>query len=177
MLGKFELTGIPAAPRGVPQIEVTFEIDVNGIMNVAAKDKGSGTTKDITISRDKASLTPEEIEAMVQAAEEMAEEDKAMKEKVEARNKLENYVYSVRNTVKDEKKGGKLPEEDRQAVTDAVAAAIEWLDSNPDAEKQEYDDKYHEVEQVVQPAFSKLYGQAGGAEGAEDEEMPEHTEL
>ena len=180
LLGKFELTGIPAAPRGVPQIEVTFEIDVNGIMNVQAKDKGSGSTKDITISRDKASLTQEEIDAMVQAAEEMAEEDKLMKEKVEARNKLENYVYSVRNTVKDDKKGGKLSEEDKQAVTDGVNAAIEWIESNPDAEKQEYDDKYHELEQIVQPIFSKLYGAgAGGAggEGGADEEMPQHEEL
>jgi len=178
LLGKFELTGIPPAPRGVPQIEVTFEIDVDGIMNIQAKDKGTGTAEDITITRDSGSLSKEEIEAMVQAAEDMAEEDKAARELVEARNKLENYAYSIRNTLKDEAKSAKLEEEDKDVIDDAVQETIEWVESNPDADKEEFDEKYAELEKVVQPIFSKLYGGAGGPGGAEEDvDLDDHDEL
>lgn len=178
LLGKFELSGIPPAPRGVPQIVVTFEVDVDGILNVQAKDQGTNTVEDITITRDKGSLTQEEIDAMVAAAEEMAEEDKAARELVEARNKLENYAYSVRRTLNDEEKAAKLEEEDKEALTEAVQETIDWVDANPDAEKDEFDEKYHDLEQIVQPIFSKLYQGQGGPGGEEaDEEMPEHDEL
>jgi heat shock protein 5 len=179
LLGKFELSGIPPSPRGVPQIEVSFEIDVNGILHVSAEDKGTGNKEHITITNDKGRLSEEEIKRMVEEAEAAAEDDKKQKERVEARNSLENYVYQVRNTINDnEKLGDKISEDDKATIEEAVKDAIEWLDQNSLAEKDEFDDKYKEVEKVVQPIFSKLYGgahahHAGGA----DEEMPDHDEL
>merc|ERR1711959_882733 len=137
LLGKFELSGIPPAPRGVPQIEVTFEIDVNGILNVRAADKGTGESSDITITRDASSLSQEEIERMVQEAAEMEEEDKMQREKVEARNKLEGYAYQVKNVLKDEKKSAGIEEDDKTAVEEAVDQALEWLEENPDADADE----------------------------------------
>merc|ERR1712046_441129 len=113
-LGKFDLTGIPPAPRGTPQIEVTFEIDANGILNVSASDKGSGNTEKITITNDKGRLSQEEIERMVQEAEQFAEEDKKVKDKIEARNSLENYVYSMKNTLSEDKWKGKIDEEEKE---------------------------------------------------------------
>jgi len=179
LLGKFELSGIPSAPRGVPQIEVSFEIDVNGILHVSAEDKGTGIKEHITITNDKGRLSEEEIKRMVEEAEAAAEDDKVQKERVEARNSLENYVYQVRNTINDnEKLGDKISEDDKATIEEAVKDAIEWLDQNSLAEKDEFDEKYKEVEKIVQPIFSKLYGgahahHAGGA----DEEMPDHDEL
>ena len=119
LLGKFELTGIPPAPRGVPQIEVTFEIDVNGILKVSAVDKGTGKSESITITNDKGRLSEEEIERMVKEAEEFAEEDKLVRERVEAKNVLENYLYHVKGQVTDEKElGKKISEEDKKTVLD-----------------------------------------------------------
>jgi len=197
LLGKFELSGIPPSPRGVPQIEVTFEVDVNGILNVAAEDKGTGKKEAITITNDRDRLSQDDIDRMVKEAEEAAEDDKKAKEKVEARNSLENYAYSIRNTITDkEKAAGKLSEEDKTTVENAVKETIEWLDLNQAADKEEYDSQYKELEKVVQPIFSKLYKGAGGpgsagfggpggpegypgagGEGAEEEEMPTHDEL
>ncbi len=176
LLGKFELTGIPPAPRGTPQIEVTFEIDVNGILSVRATDKASDKSEQITITSEKGRLSEEEIQRMVKEAEDFEEEDKKAREKVEAKNSLENYVYSIRNTLNDETKGlkDKIEEEDRQTVENAVKETIEWLDEHLGAEKDEYDEKYKELEQIVQPIFSKLYAQAGAA-GQGD--MPDHDEL
>jgi len=176
LLGKFELSGIPAAPRGVPQIEVTFEMDVNGILNVAAEDKGTGTKEQITITNDKGRLSQEDIERMVKEAEDAAEEDKAAKSRVEARNQLENYAYQIRNSINDnEKLGDKISSDDRETIDAAIKAALEFLEQNPMADKDEYDEQYKTLEKVVQPIFSKLYGQAGGAPGGED--MPDHDEL
>jgi heat shock protein 5 len=179
LLGKFELTGIPPAPRGVPQIEVSFEIDVNGILNVAAEDKGTGNKNQITITNDKGRLSEEDIQRMVREAEEAAEEDKIAKERVEARNQLENYAYQIRNTINDEEKlGDKITAEDKETIQDAIKQALDWLEENATADKEEYDAEYKRLEKIVQPIFSKIYQAAGGAPGGGgDEEMPSHDEL
>ena len=160
LLGKFDLTGIPPASRGVPQIEITFEIDVNGILRVSAKDKGSGNKEAITITDDHR-LTPEDIERMVNEAERYAEEDKKVKERVESRNELESYAYSLKNQVSDkEKLGAKLPQEDTDTIMKAAEDAIEWLDSNQDAETEEYKERKKTLEEAVNPIISE---QSGGA--------------
>jgi len=171
LLGKFELTGIPPAPRGVPQIEVTFEIDANGILQVSAEDKGTGKAEKITITAEKGRLSAEEIERMVKEAEEFAEEDKQMKDKVDARNALEGFCYNIKNQLEDEEKGiaGKLGDEDKEALTEAVNSALEWLESNQDATPDEFKDKLKEVEKVSNPIMSKVYqGSGGGAPPGEE---------
>merc|ERR1712159_415105 len=167
-LGKFELTGIPPAPRGVPQIEVTFEIDANGILQVSAEDKGTGKAEKITITAEKGRLSTEEIERMVQEAEEFAEEDKKVKDRIDGRNGLEGYLYNIKNTVEDEEKGiaNKVSEEDKEAITEAVKEALEWLDDNQEAEKEDYDAKQKEVEKLVNPIMQKVCQGAGGPGGA-----------
>merc|ERR1712031_98874 len=171
LLGKFDLNGIPAAPRGVPQIEVTFEVDANGILNVAAEDKGTGKAEKITITNDKGRLTQEEIERMINEAEEFAEEDRILKEKVDARNQLETYAYNMKNTISDpDKLADKLDEEDKETIEEAVKEALEWLDDNPDADKEEYEEKYKEVEGICNPIVSKVYQGAGGEDMGDDEE-------
>merc|ERR1740127_324170 len=162
LLGKFDLQNIPPAPRGTPQIEVTFEIDVNGVLRVAAEDKGAGSKESITISNDQNRLTPEDIERMVNDAEKFADEDKKLKEKVEARNELEGYLYGLKNQVADkEKLGGKLSEEDAETITDAVEKGIEWLDENQEADAEDYKEQKKEVEEVVTPIIGGLYGSEG----------------
>ena len=177
LLGKFDLTGIPPAPRGVPQIEVTFEIDVNGILRVSAEDKGTGNKEKITITNDQNRLSPEDIERMVNDAEKFADDDKKVKERVESRNELESYTYSLKNQIGDkEKLGGKLSEEDKETVNKAVEDKISWLDKNNDADAEEFKKQKKELEDIVQPIVSKLYqGQGGpGGEGAPPpEEKPE----
>merc|ERR1712146_405331 len=177
LLGKFDLQNIPPAPRGVPQIEVTFEIDVNGILRVSAEDKGAGSKESITITNDQNRLTPEDIERMVQEAERFADEDNKVKEQVEARNELEGYLYGLKNQVADEEKlGAKLSEDDKETITEAVDAKIEWLDENQDAEAEQFKEQKKEVEDLVQPIISALYQGAGGeggegGAGAEEEEF------
>ncbi|KAL0965488.1 hypothetical protein UPYG_G00281930 [Umbra pygmaea] len=173
LLGTFDLTGIPPAPRGVPQIEVTFEIDVNGILRVTAEDKGTGNKNKITITNDQNRLTPEDIERMVNDAERFADEDKKLKERIDARNELESYAYSLKNQIGDkEKLGGKLSAEDKEAIEKAVEEKIEWMESHQDAEIEDFQAKKKELEEVVQPIVSKLYGSAGGPppEGGEPEQ-------
>jgi len=181
LLGKFELSNLPPAPRGVPQIEVTFEIDANGILQVSAEDKGTGKAEKITITNDKGRLSQEEIDRMVQEAKEFEEEDKKVKEKIDAKNSLESYIYNVKNTLNDDSKiEGKLTDEDKETLEDTVKSTSEWIDENASAEAEEFNDKQKEVEKVVNPIMSKLYAAGGGAGGggdAEDEEMPDHDEL
>ncbi|KAJ7962740.1 Heat shock 70 kDa protein [Quillaja saponaria] len=153
LLGKFELTGIPPAPRGVPQINVCFDIDANGILNVSAEDKTAGVKNKITITNDKGRLSKEEIERMVQEAEKYKSEDEEVKKKVEAKNSLENYAYNMRNTVKDEKFAGKLSPADKQKIEKAVEETIEWLDGNQLAEVDEFEDKLKAVGRFVQPNY------------------------
>ncbi len=174
LLGKFDLNGIPPAPRGVPQVEVTFQIDENGILVVTAEDKGSGNSEAITISNDQNRLTPEDIERMINDAELFAEEDKKVKDRVESKNDLESYAYSLKNQLKDEEKlGGKLSPEDKETVTEAVDKAIEWLDENSDAEAEEFKEQKELLEGVVTPIVTKLYGDQQAPpppqEGAEDD--------
>merc|ERR1712178_389886 len=175
LLGKFELTGIPPAPRGVPQIEVTFEIDANGILQVSAEDKGTGKAEKITITAEKGRLSEEEIERMVQEAEEFAEEDKKTKEKIDARNGLESYLYNIKNMIDDDEKGisDKLSASDKKELEETIEEAIEWLEENTEAEKEDLDDKQKEVEKIVNPIMKELYqgsGMPGGA-GGDDEEF------
>ncbi|KAI7697463.1 Heat shock 70 kDa protein C [Sarcoptes scabiei] len=166
LLGKFDLTGIPPAPRGVPQIEVTFEIDVNGILKVTAEDKGTGNKEKITITNDHNRLTPEDIERMIKDAEKFSDEDKKVKEKVEAKNELESYAYSLKNQLSDkEKLGGKLSDEDKTTIEKAVDDAISWLDSNADSDVDEYKSKKKQLEESVQPIIAKLYSSGAGGDG------------
>jgi len=166
VLGKFDISGIPAAPRGVPQIEVTFEIDVNGVLRVSAEEKGSNNKESITIKNDDNRLSPEDIERMIQEAEERKEEDEATKARVDAKNDLEGLAYSMKNQVNDkEKLGGKLSEEDKEAVTTACDDTISWLDSNQDAEAEALQEKKKELEEIIHPITSK----AAGGEEEKDE--------
>jgi len=167
LLGKFELNGIPPAPRGVPQIEVTFEIDANGVLQVAAEDTGAGKTEKITITAEKGRLSEEEIERMVREAEEFADEDAKVKEKVDKRNALEGYAYNLRNTLNDEEKGiaDKISEEDKEKLEEAVKETLDWLDENDDAEVEEFEEKQKELEGIANPIMSKIYQQGGGGAG------------
>jgi heat shock protein 1/8 len=158
-LGEFHLDGIAPAPRGVPQIEVSFDLDANGVMNVSAKDKAGGGENTITIKNDKGRLSESDIERMVAEAEQYAAEDNAMKAKVESKNQLEHYVYSMRNSVSELQ--GKLDPTDRENVEKAVADTTAWLDANGDASKDEFDAKKTELEGVCNPIMMKLYGDQG----------------
>jgi heat shock protein 1/8 len=161
MLGKFHLEGIPPMPRGVPQIEVTFDMDANGILNVSAVEKSTGKDSRITITNDKGRLTKEDIERMVEEAERF----EANKSKIEAKNSLENYAFNVRNSINDEKVKSKLSEGDRKTIETAVEEALHWLEEHHGAEKEEYEEKQKALESKVMPLMTKLYGGAGGAPG------------
>jgi heat shock protein 5 len=164
LLGKFELSGIPPAPRGTPQIEVTFDVDENSILQVSAMDKSSNKKEEITITNDKGRLSEEEIQRMVDEAAQFEEEDKKLREKVEAKNSLEGVAYSLKNQVNDkEKLGGKLSADDKQAVEDAVKEALKFIDENPSADKEEYEEAKNKLQSVTNPIVQKVYGQSGGA--------------
>jgi heat shock protein 5 len=180
-LGKFELSNIPPAPRGVPQIEVTFEIDANGILQVSAEDKGTGKSEKITITNDKGRLSQEEIERMVNEAKEFEEEDRKLKEKIDSKNALESYIYNIKNTINDEDKiKDKLTDEDKETLESLVKETTEWIDENQNSDSEEFAEKQKEVEKTVNPIMSKLYAGGAGGEGGssdEEEEMPDHDEL
>jgi len=169
-LGKFELTAIPPAPRGVPQIEVTFEVDANGILQVSAEDKGTGKAEKITITAEKGRLSDEEIERMVNEAEQYAEEDKMIKERIDSRNGLESYLYNLKNTLEDDEKGisDNISAEDKKELQDMIDETLDWMDENPEADKEDYDEKMKEVEQVANPIMRNVY--AGGESGGDDED-------
>ncbi|KAK3489847.1 heat shock protein 70 [Neurospora hispaniola] len=164
LLGKFELTGIPPAPRGVPQIEVTFDVDANGIMNVSALEKGTGKTNQITITNDKGRLSKEEIERMLAEAEKFKEEDEAEAKRVAAKNGLESYAYSLRNTLSDSKVDEKLDAADKEKLKSEIDKIVAWLDENQQATREEYEDRQKELEAIANPIMMKFYG-AGGAPG------------
>ena len=174
-LGEFDLNEIPPAPRGVPQIEVTFEIDANGILKVSANDKGTGKAKSITITNDQRRLSADDIDRMVREAEEFADEDAAIKKKIESLNALQNFVFSLKNQVGDaEGMGGKLSSDDKETILEAIKEKTTWLEENPDAEAEDYEDQLSELQATVGPITAKLY--SGGAGG--DDDVPySHDEL
>ncbi len=177
-LGKFELTGIPPAPRGVPQIEVTFEIDANGILQVSAEDKGTGKAEKITITADKGRLSEEDIERMVKEAEQFAEQDKEVKERVVARNELESYLYNIKNQLNDEEGvGGKLGEKEKEEIKQEISESLDWLDDNPEAEASEYQEQLKSVEAIVKPIIQEMYSSTGNSNGpAEDEHNEDYDD-
>jgi len=162
LLGKFHLDGIPPAPRGVPQVEVTFDIDANGILNVSAQDKSTGKSNQITITNEKGRLSQAEIDRMVQEAEKYRAEDEQQKVKIEAKNGLENYCFTMRNTLQEEKLKDKFEGDDKDKIEKAVQEALDWLDKNQLAEKDEFEAKQKELEGIVNPIMMKVYQAAGG---------------
>jgi len=166
LLGKFHLDGIPPAPRGVPQIEVTFDVDANGILNVSAQDKASGKSSQITITNEKGRLSQADIDRMVEEAEKYKAEDDLLKAKTESKNGLENYCFSLKNTLEDEKLKDKFEAGDKEKIEEAAKEALDWLEKNQMAEKEEFEAKQKEVEGVANPIMMKVYG-GGGVPGAE----------
>ena len=159
ILGTFQLSGIPPAPRGVPQIEVSFDLDSNGILNVTAEDKSTGKSNKITITNDSSRLSRADIERMVSDAEKYKEEDEAQRARVEARNKLENYAFSVQGAVRDAE--DKLSSEDKETVRAEISKVLDWVESNQLAEKEEFEHKLEELQRVCSPVMTKLHGGQG----------------
>jgi len=162
LLGKFHLDGIPPAPRGVPQIEVTFDIDANGILNVSAQDKSTGKSNQITITNEKGRLSQAEIDRMVQEAEKYKAEDDKNRSTIEAKNGLENYCFTMRNTLQEEKLQDKFEGDDKDKIEKAVQETLDWLDRNQMAESDEFEAKQKEIEGIVNPIMMKVYQGAGG---------------
>jgi heat shock protein 1/8 len=165
LLGKFELAGIPPAPRGVPQIEVTFDIDANGILNVTALEKSTNKENKITITNDKGRLSKEDIERMVNEAEKYRSEDEKQKECITSKNALESYCFNMKATMEDDKLKDKISETEKKTILDKCNDTIKWLDGNQLAEKEEYEHRQKELEAVCNPIITKLYQGAGGAGG------------
>ena len=165
LLGKFNLEGIPPAPRGTPQIEVTFDIDANGILNVSAMDKATSKAEKITITNDKGRLSKEEIEKMVQDAEKFKAQDDAVRKRVDAKNGLENYCFQMKNTLNDEKLKDKFSDEDKKTIEDCSAEGLQWLEGNQEASAEELEAKQKELEGKFNPIMMKVYQAAGGAPG------------
>ena len=183
-LAKFDLSGIPPAPRGQPQIEVTFDVDENSILTVSAVEKATGKSEKIVVTNDSGRLSKEEIERMLREAKEFEEQDKITKERIDAKNSFENYIYSMKNTVEDKEKGigAKLTEDEKETISNALKEAQDWLNANQEAEKDEYDTHLKDLQKICDPIIGKLYQQQGGQPGAgqsedADNEEPEDTGL
>ena len=170
LLGKFQLDGIPPMPRGVPQIEVTYDIDANGILTVSSVEKSSGKEHKITIKNDKGRLTKEEVERMVEEAEKYKEEDERNAKIIESKGKLENYCYSLKNSVNDEKLADKIQEEDKKTIISKVEETLKWLDENQMNSAEEYDAKQKVLEEICSPIMQKIY--QAGAQGMPTQGMP-----
>eukprot|EP00397_Hematodinium_sp_SG-2012_P025695 GEMP01026864.1.p1 GENE.GEMP01026864.1~~GEMP01026864.1.p1 ORF type:complete len:648 (-),score=168.04 GEMP01026864.1:336-2279(-) len=168
LLGKFNLDGIPPAPRGVPQIEIVYDIDANGILNISASDKSTGKTNQITITNEKGRLSQSEIDRMVQEAEKFKEEDEQNKHKIEAKNGLENYCYTMKNTLLEEKLKEKFGEGDKEKIEKAVSETLDWLEKNQMAETDEFEAKQKDLEAIVNPIMMKVYQASGGEGGMPD---------
>ena len=167
LLGKFELTGIPPAPRGTPQIEVSFSVDADGILHVSAKDTKTGKENSITITNDKLNMGQEEIDRMVNEAAKFEEEDKKQKERIDARNGLEGYAYQLKNQLDDEKFKEKLPAEDKKVIEEETKKVISWLEQHHDATKEEFEEQKKELEEKIKPIMTRFYGAQGGQPGAQ----------
>mmetsp|Transcript_57130 Transcript_57130/g.116271 ORF Transcript_57130/g.116271 Transcript_57130/m.116271 type:complete len:234 (-) Transcript_57130:360-1061(-) len=170
LLGQFELSGIPPAPRGVPQVEVSFDVDANGILSIGAHDKGTGKEESLTITSEKGRLSEEDIETMVREAEEFAEEDAKEKAKIQARNDLEAYLYNLKNSITDTLEG-KLSEDEKSTLMTAVNDGLDWLEDHPAAEKDEYDEKQKEVEQIANPILKRAYESGASSSGNHDDDF------
>jgi heat shock protein 1/8 len=173
LLGKFNLDGIPPMPRGQPQIDVTFDIDANGILNVSAIEKSTGKENKITITNDKGRLSQDEIERMVAEAEKYKAEDDANKNRIEAKNGLENYCYSLKSSISSEEVKDKIPADDKSRLEEAIDEAVKWLDANPTGEKEEYEEKQKALEAIAMPILQAMGGgggmpDMGGAGGMPD---------
>jgi len=170
-LGKFDLSGIPPAARGVPQIEVTFEIDENSILTVTGVEKGIGKSETISITNDKGRLTKEEIEQMIADADKYAAEDKVIKERIDAKHALQNYIYTMRNTIEDKDKlAEKLSEDDKSTIQDAITEKEDWLNANDEAEKEAIDEQMKELQSVCDPIIASIYNSQGFQDGDDDDE-------
>ena len=181
-LAKFDLSGIPPAPRGTPQIEVTFDVDENSILTVSAVEKATGKSEKIVVTNDSGRLSKEEIERMLKEAKEFEEQDKLVKEKIDARNSLENYIYSMKNTVEDKEKGlgDKVSESEKETITSAVKEAQDWLSANQEADKEDFETHLKDLQKVCDPIIGRIYKEAGGQPGAgaaDESEEPEDTGL
>jgi L1 cell adhesion molecule like protein len=181
LLGKFSLEGIPPMPRGVPQIEITYDIDSNGILNVSAVEKSSGKEQKITITNDKGRLSADDIERMVKEAEQFKQEDEENVGRIQSKNELENYAYQMKNTLNDEKLSNKISEEDKTTISSKVDETLKWLDENQEGEKTVFEEKKKELESVCMPIMTKAYqsampagGMPGGMPGTS---MPTNTNV
>jgi L1 cell adhesion molecule like protein len=163
LLGNFELSGIPPAPRGVPQIEVTFDIDANGILNVSAVDKSTGRENKITITNDKGRLSKDEIDRMVSDAEKYKKEDDIQRERISSKNSLESYCFNMKTSINDDKIASKLSADDKAKITETIETTLKWMEANQLAEKEEFEHKLKEIEKICSPVMTKLYGGEGGA--------------
>lgn len=182
LLGSFQLSGIAPAPRGKPQIEVTFEVDSDGILNVAAEDKASGHQEKITITNDKGRLTQEQIQKMIQESEDMAEEDRQAKERIDARNAFDNYLHSLRSIIEGSGEEGelsaKLTLEERSSLKSAIQDGQAWLDANPDADAEAVKEERQVVEAACSPILSRHQGSNSNADaGMQEDEEEAHDEL
>ncbi len=182
LLGKFQLDGIPPMPRGVPQIEVTYDIDANGILIVSAVEKSTGKEHKITITNDKSRLSNKEVEKMIAEAEKFKEEDEKNAAKIESKSKLENYCYSLKNSVNDEKLKDKIYEEDKTTISETIESTLNWLNEHQNEEKEMYDEKYSEVEKIFTPIMTKIYQQSSPQESMpndnkEKEEKEEESNI
>ena len=164
-LGKFNLDGIPPMPRGQPQIEVTFDLDANSILNVTAVEKSTGKNNKIVITNDKGRLSKDNIDRLVKEAEKFKDEDKKIKERIEAKNGLEQYCYQIKQTMGDAKLKDKFSEDEKKQIEGKVDEILKWSNDNPAASKEEYDAKVKEIEAIFNPIMQKIYQQAGGAPG------------
>src|ERR1700722_7225240 len=160
LLGNFELTKIPPALRGVPKIEVTFDVDANGILNVSAVEKSSGQEKKITIRNDSGRLSKEEIEKMVSDAEKYKKEDDIQRERISAKNSLKSYCFNMKTSINDEQISSKLSSDDKSNINETIESTLKWMETNQLAEKDEFEHKLKEIEKICSPIMAKLYGKS-----------------
>lgn len=168
-LGEFDLAGIQPAPRGVASVEVKFEIDANGILKVTAEDKGSGSTGGVTITSEKGRLSEEDIARMVQEAEQFAEEDRKMKERIDARHSLESYLYGLMHTLDDGDK--QIASKDKKELIDLIDENLEWMEENKEADKDDYEEKQAEVERIANPILRGMYTSREEEDGDFEDEL------